>query len=432
MANLFDFITNVGNNLKNKASNLYDKVTAPNLPAIQLDDSGAIDYQKSFDLALKQPRTPLEHAFGRTVSMDIDTIDPKTNEVATERIEKYQPGFFDHLTSGAKENFNTKFSPDNLSDNRTKYGQKGFGYRLGEGLGTLGRFMESPLGRGVLVGGLIGATGGDGLQALAYGAGTTTANQGYRMRDRAYRDDLIKNEQQSVMNSKGFKNLDSETQQNLLNDVANRVNGYRGYITDDLYGNMIKAQQLRDNAEYRNLYLDSQLRNQEEMAKYRQAQLAQQANQDRLDNYYKGQQIAQGWKRLEQNNKPSGNIGNLQAVSQQLQRFEDTFKTMPGKFESNTLGRLRSKTGFQTPAEANFDSQRTLLFNKIARDLGGEKGVLSDQDIKRIEKSLPAYTDSYEQKQAKMRAIYDLLEDRLSVEGGSLNRETDNDPMGIL
>jgi hypothetical protein len=94
---------------------------------------------------------------------------------------------------------------------------------------------------------------------------------------------------------------------------------------------------------------------------------------------------------------------------------------MPNKLESNTLGRLRNATGFQTETEANFNSQRTLLFNKIARDLGGEKGVLSDQDINRIEKSLPNYTDSYAQKQAKMAAIYDLLQDRLSVEGASLN-----------
>ena len=114
------------------------------------------------------------------------------------------------------------------------------------------------------------------------------------------------------------------------------------------------------------------------------------------------------------------NIGNLQAVNSQLKRFEESFKNMPNKLESNTLGRLRAATGFQTENEANFNSQRQLLFNKIARDLGGEKGVLSDQDIKRIEGALPSYTDSYAQKQAKMQAIYDLLNDRLSVEGGSL------------
>lgn len=66
-------------------------------------------------------------------------------------------------------------------------------------------------------------------------------------------------------------------------------------------------------------------------------------------------------------------------------------------------------TGTQTTKEANFNAQRTLLFNQIARKLGGEKGVLSDQDMKRIELALPTLTDSYDQKIAKMRAVDDLL-----------------------
>jgi hypothetical protein len=57
------------------------------------------------------------------------------------------------------------------------------------------------------------------------------------------------------------------------------------------------------------------------------------------------------------------------------------------------------------------------LFNKIARDLGGEKGVLSDQDIARIKEALPNLSDSYAQKQAKMKAVYDLLNDRMKLYG---------------
>ena len=82
---------------------------------------------------------------------------------------------------------------------------------------------------------------------------------------------------------------------------------------------------------------------------------------------------------------------------------------MPSKAESYTLGNLRAMTGTQTTKEANFNAQRTLLFNQIARKLGGEKGVLSDQDMKRIESALPTLTDSYDQKIAKMRAVDDLL-----------------------
>ena len=159
---------------------------------------------------------------------------------------------------------------------------------------------------------------------------------------------------------------------------------------------------------------------------FRKREAERQARQDERDYYLDSQRVAEGWAKIKADDEKKGtnNVANLQAVSQQLKRFEDSFKGMPNKLESNTLGRFRNFTGLQTKTEANFNSQRQLLFNKIARDLGGEKGVLSDQDIKRIEGALPSYTDSYAQKQAKMQAIYDLLNDRLSVEGGSLGQTT--------
>lgn len=302
-------------------------------------------------------------------------------------------GIINDLTSGFRENYTTKFNPQNLMGND----KKGFVYRLGEGLGTIGRMLESPLGRGLAVAGAVGALGGSAGDALAYGLGTTAQNQQNRSADRLYRNQL-------------------ETQGIDLNNV-------RGYITPQAYNAMLQAKQLQDNAEWRKANL-----------------LTQQAQQRALEDY-RNKELGLGYAKLEADKeareakaKGNKNLGNLEAVSNQLARFEETFKTMPGKIESNTLGRLRNATGFQTPNEANFNSQRTLLFNKIARDLGGEKGVLSDQDIKRIEASLPNYTDSYEQKQAKMQAIYDLLEDRLTVEGVTLDKAetSQKDSLGIL
>lgn len=107
-------------------------------------------------------------------------------------------------------------------------------------------------------------------------------------------------------------------------------------------------------------------------------------------------------------------LTSLDAIKGQLDNFEKTFEVMPSKTNAYTAGKLRALTGTLTPGEANFNAQRTLLFNKIARDLGGEKGVLSDGDIKRIEASLPTLYDSKEQKYAKMRAIYDLLNNQYS------------------
>jgi hypothetical protein len=325
-------------------------------------------------------------------------------------------GILPDIAAGYKENRTTPFSLDNFIDKEISDGRKkGFAYRFGEGLGTLKRFADSPAGRGVITAGLVLGTGGGALPALAFGGSATLGNQQYRLNDRMYRDDLIRTGRQYVMNTPEYATANDEEQQAMLNEVDNRINGYRGYINKDIYRNMIDSQIAQENAAYRRMYYDNQ-RKQDEINTW----LAQQKF-----NYQKGQDAisnAQEWARINmlKNNKINNNLNNLNAVSSQLQRFENTFKNMPNKIESNTLGRLRAATGFQTKEEANFNSQRQLLFNKIARDLGGEKGVLSDQDIKRIEGALPNYTDSYAQKQAKMAAIYDLLNDRLAIEGGKL------------
>lgn len=330
-------------------------------------------------------------------------------------------GIVNDLRNGYNENRNTAFDVKNWDELKKADGlNKGLAYRIGEGAGTLGRglnrgagafgrFADTPLGRAVIMGGLVGATGGNGLEMLAYGSTTGLTNQQNRMKDKLYRNDLAN------------QGID--------------VSGINGYINDNIYQTILESKQMQDNAQHRNMLLNNQIQNQQEMMELRKMEAQRQARQDQRDYNLNAQRLglqARGLdlqeQKLNQDKKSGSNVANLQAVSQQLKRFEDSFKNMPNKFESNTLGRLRNVTGLQTKTEANFNSQRQLLFNKIARDLGGEKGVLSDQDIKRIEGALPSYTDSYVQKQAKMQAIYDLLNDRLSTEGGSLVSTGYNSP----
>lgn len=108
-------------------------------------------------------------------------------------------------------------------------------------------------------------------------------------------------------------------------------------------------------------------------------------------------------------------IASVQAVDQQLDEFEALFDSLPqNKLSAYTGGFWRDVTGTLTPDEAEFNAKRTLLFNKIARDLGGEKGVLSDQDIKRIERALPTMYDTPQQRASKMAAIRGLVQIRLN------------------
>ena len=398
----YDFLKTAGNNIQDGASSLFNKikyVKEPTLPVLQMADNGEIDLQKSFELSMAQPKTPKENLLGRTFTINSEAQNPETGELEVSKVSKFQPGLLNDIRSGAKENFATGFAAPNWEQNKTPDGRKkGLGYRLGEGLGSMARFAESPLGRSLLMAGIVGVTGGGALPALTYGATTGMINQQARMKDKMYRNELEK---------MGFD-----------------TNGIAGYVGDDTFNKIYQSKQLQDNAEYRNALLKGQRLEQDALIAQKQAELHHKKMSEAADRALKSRELDIKEKQI--GNKDT-NIGNLQAVNSQLKRFEESFKNMPNKFESNTIGRLRAATGFQTENEANFNSQRQLLFNKIARDLGGEKGVLSDQDIKRIEGALPSYTDSMVQKQAKMQAIYDLLNDRLAVEGGSLNETTTNE-----
>lgn len=394
-------------------------------------------------------------------------------------------GLLNDVASGYRENRNTPFSIQNLEPNKNK----GIGYRIGEGLGSAVRFGESPAGRALLVSGILGATGGDALQSITYGASTGMQNQANRMNDKIYRNDLINTQQQALMNSPKFNQLSEAEQKQILDqlhtdsnymglskeeakglnteqyraklgekqtnmknkaienyltgrqtqqlqDIADKVNSYRGYLGEKTYGNLINSQQLRDNAAYRKMFYDAQQANLREQMEFRRQQaladlnyknmmLEFQKQKEASDRAYQNAQLGLGYAKLGSDNenrrldreerakdresKILSKQEDFTDVEKQLNNFKGTFKGLPGKAESYTFGNLRAATGTQTTKEANFNAQRTLLFNQIARKLGGEKGVLSDQDMKRIELALPTLTDSYDQKIAKMKAVEDLL-----------------------
>ncbi len=397
MSNLFNFISNAANKFKDRNSNNL-------IEALQLNPNGEVDPEKT--LELKQhttPRTLSEHLLGRNMSFDTQKINPATGETQLETISNFQPGFLNNLNAGANENFKNNFEVDNLKPNN-----KGFGYKIGEALGTFGRGLSG--------------WAGDAYIAGTQGLDAAMNRQNIRMADNLYRKSL---ENQGI-------------------DTA----GITGFIVDVPFRNMINAQVIKDNADWKRLYFDRDNENRAVLLEMKKEEAERQKQKEARD--YQNQQERNYLTRRGQdlnydiaNKRLQADMAKkalnyeqaysqLSLIEKQLNRFSSSFKNMPGKLESNTLGRVRDWSGTQTDVEVNFNSQRQLLFNKIARDLGGEKGVLSDQDIKLVEKTLPNYTDSYSQKQAKMKAVYDLLNDRinqLKVKGNTQN--VNNDPLGI-
>ena len=304
--------------------------------------------------------------------------------------------------------------------------------RLGEGLGSLVRFGESPLGRSLIVGGLVGATGGNPLQSLTYGTYTGMLNQANRNADRIYRDDLITSQQTAFRNSPEYATMTPEEQQTQLQNISDNINAQRGYFNKDIYSNLINTQQMRDNADWRKFYFDTQQENNQINREFQQRQLD---NSTAQANANRALQWAELNERKRQNDISNdiamakllkeGEFNEFSEIEQQLNNFQNSFGKVNNPYRYRIAGGTSEALNMLTPEESNFNSQRTLLFNQIARKLGGEKGVLSDQDIKRIDAALPKLSDTLQQKQAKMQAVYDLLD----IKKGAT---TQSDPLGIL
>lgn len=456
MANFFNRNKNL---LDEYAQNIQPLQPMQNtiLPGYQLDNSGnlqnvdmpAMNSTSLFDRLVNPVKQKTANIGSKLSDMLLgkqaqatDTIDTSNGAInATISENPRTGGLLRDMASGYQENRFTPASLNNFGQNTTLDGRKkGFGYRLGEGLGSLARFGESPLGRSLIVGGLVGATGGNPLEMLVYGAQTGALNQQNRAADQMYRNQLKDNygySDEDLANIRGYINrndfntiANNAYRQNALNVRQNiasakdnvskakmimqalnngTMSPQEAQLQMAQYG--ISVKDLKESNQTRNADINERLAPAKEYALYTAPQVALGnlgVNQARLQ-----EQIAQNdfnnMLKLEELKKPDEKQQNLRDIENQLNNFKATFENLPSKFESYTTGALRGVTGTQTEKEANFNAQRTLLFNQIARTLGGEKGVLSDNDIKRIEAALPTLTDSYEQKNAKMKAVYDLL-----------------------
>ena len=307
MASLFDLLMNKGKNIKENVSNLYNKITNNDVQVPKIEavvQSVEQPENPIANLAYQNRITPLngaERFFGRTMTKDISSSEPNkdgTYEMTT--ISDFRPGLLNDLASGFKENRWSPVEINNFSDNMTDDGRrKGIAFRIGEGLGSLKRFADKPLGRGLITAGLIGATGGTIDDALAFGVNTAAQNQQYRNADRLYRNSLIDAEQNSLLSDKEFQQLPLEMKQQMLNEVANKYNNIKGYINPQTFNALLQAKQLQDNAEYRKMYYDNQQKQNEALEKLNRQKFEYQQKQDAIEN-------AQKWAQIE-NAKDKGN-----------------------------------------------------------------------------------------------------------------------------
>ena len=346
--------------------------------------------------------TLFERLFGKSANPTDQVGDNNVTISQTPRVG----GIFPDISAGYNENRNTPISLNNFGQNKLEDGRnKGFAYKLGEGLGSLARFAESPAGRGLLMAGLVGATGGGALPALAFGGGAGLLNQQNRMKDTMYRNELGK---------MGFD-----------------TSGIRGYISDDTFNKIFQSKQLQDNAEYRNALLKGQRLKNEALIAQKQAELKHKQMSEAADRALKSREL--DIKEMQALNEGKGTQDKGQLVFDQLQLLEDAFQNMPqskAAFGSKGKALLTGATnlvGLRNDDVTAYEAIRNPLVTTLARTIAGEKGVLTDKDFARAEKMVPTSFDSAEQAQAKFREIRKLV----GVSLGGSQQTTNNDPLGI-
>ena len=156
---------------------------------MQFDEQGNYDplLTAKRGLQIKQDTTPLtlnHRLFGRDMAQDYQTIDPETKKVEMATLVNHKPGFFEDFGKGFQENATQGFNIDNLAPVENK----GLATRLGEGLGTLTRFYDKPIGRFATAAALSALTGE--TNPLNEGVKAYVGRQNNMTQDRVYRNQL--------------------------------------------------------------------------------------------------------------------------------------------------------------------------------------------------------------------------------------------------
>lgn len=388
-------------------------------------------------------------------------------------------GALPNFINGYRENTNNGFNLENWINNIGLDGrEKGLAYRAGEGLGTAARFLDSPAGKMLLAYGASNMLGDTNPLEQAFTAGAVNLNA--RMNDKLYRNELKQTYQQSIMNDPRYNTLTSaedkqiqdyikqspeylnaktdeeratiagnmynslasekiaSKQNEALQEVYANIDGLRGYVDRNAFGSMVQAQQLRDNAGYRNMMLSNQQRQNEIMNALRQDQLKAQQQQQAFNQWYQkasledkradraerrayqNAQLGLGYARLNSDNynkaldRAAKNQTKQEAkikAGQQISSLAKLYSSLPQNFaikggqkSTALINKGLYKLGVGSQQVTAYDSVADALATSLSR-ANGEVGNLSDSDIIRWRKTLPSITDTPEQAQAKFDAL---------------------------
>lgn len=300
-----------------------------------------------------------------------------------------QGGFLNDLASGYRENATQGFNVNNLAPVQNK----GLATRIGEGLGTLARFYDKPIGRMAVATGLSMLT--DEANPLGEGVKAYVGRQTNMTKDKAYRQNLQQ-----------------------MGYTQEEIDSIPGIFTDDIYKNLVAAKQAEIMANYRNDMLKATQENRNLMNQYRLDQLEETKAQHAYERMLAGQKLsleeqrlALEWAKLNQKDGGQG-VSDSEVVMNQLDELMKLHSQLPQhnaprgtkKVVSAITGKA-SDLGLRADEVAAYEGVQNMMTNLVARKLAGEKGVMTDKDFDRAKKMLPNIYDTPQQAKAKYDAL---------------------------
>lgn len=289
------------------------------------------------------------------------------------------PNGLQSFAAGYRDNYDNAFSATNLANDPNK----NWSYRLGEGLGTVGRFIDSPLGRGLIAGGLNSALGYDnslqeGLQAFAGRQNAVTADKLYRrqLKDYGYSDEDLGQIRGNITTDM-YKNLANNLYRTKNLDQNTYIKMKKVYDTQLQMG-ILSPEQYQANVEaLNNQYINGQIQTM-------QAGEVQESNQTRNTD----SQIGYRNKRLEQ-------------YDQQLALIDKRIAQV-GANAAARLGLMQQRLDLQQKREAE-KQQRD---KEEAQDLAEFQQIFSGKDKGAKDYARNAYIKKYGKDPMKKLELY--------------------------
>lgn len=365
-----------------------------------------------------------------------------------------QGGFLSDLAKGYQDNYSNAFNPTNLTPSN-----KGFAERTGEFLGSIGRFIDSPLGRGLIAGGLTSALGYD--NGLQEGLNAFLGRQNAQTADRLYRNNLnnlgIDTSQiRGNVTSDVYKQLaDSSYKQQSLQakkDIAeakDNVSRARMIMTALNNGTITPQEAQIQMANYGVTLNDVQESNNTKLLPYKQyamqvapqvalgnlgvaqGNLALRQQEMPLDILYKQAQIQNMVNKnnsdktaMKQLNENNATLADIDAGIQAITANPGAYSWIKGKVGADIANRIDPK-GVGTRTQID---NITAVYRKW---LTGAQ--MSDQERKAYERFLPAPTDNAQIVKAKLEGMRNSIErkNQAMLQGVSTPVQTNSNPLGL-